>query len=50
MTDLERKRIVNDLYSLKTSTSILYVTPEQAVTEFFKVNQWEYNIPNIIIL
>uniref|UniRef100_A0A2S2QW87 DNA 3'-5' helicase n=1 Tax=Sipha flava TaxID=143950 RepID=A0A2S2QW87_9HEMI len=36
MTESERKRVINDLYSVKVSTSLLYVTPEQASTDFFK--------------
>jgi hypothetical protein len=38
MTESERKRVINDLYSVKVSTSLLYVTPEQASTDFFKVS------------
>lgn len=37
MTESERKRVINDLYSVQVSTSLLYVTPEQAATDFFKV-------------
>lgn len=37
MTEYERKRVVNDLYSVQVSTTFLYVTPEQAATDFFKV-------------
>lgn len=44
MTESERKRVINDLYSVKVSTSILYVTPEQAATDFFKVSSWRYVI------
>ncbi|XP_060880859.1 LOW QUALITY PROTEIN: ATP-dependent DNA helicase Q5-like [Metopolophium dirhodum] len=36
MTESERKRVINDLYSIQVSTSLLYVTPEQAATDFFK--------------
>ncbi|KAF0773619.1 ATP-dependent DNA helicase Q5-like [Aphis craccivora] len=36
MTESERKRVINDLYSVQVSTSLLYVTPEQAATDFFK--------------
>uniref|UniRef100_A0A2S2P906 DNA 3'-5' helicase n=1 Tax=Schizaphis graminum TaxID=13262 RepID=A0A2S2P906_SCHGA len=36
MTESERKRVINDLYSVQVTTSLLYVTPEQAATEFFK--------------
>ncbi|XP_050532250.1 ATP-dependent DNA helicase Q5-like [Daktulosphaira vitifoliae] len=32
----ERKRVLSDLYSMNVSTRLLYVTPEQAATEFFK--------------
>lgn len=38
MTETERKLVINDLYSIKLSTSLLYVTPEQAATDFFKVS------------
>lgn len=38
MTEIERKRIVNDLYAVKVTTSLLYVTPEQTATDFFKVS------------
>lgn len=38
MTESERKRVINDLYAVKVSTSLLYVTPEQAATDFFKVS------------
>jgi len=38
MNESERKRVIYDLRSCKTSTSLLYVTPEQAATNFFKVN------------
>lgn len=37
MTESERKRVLSDLYAVKVSTSLLYVTPEQAATDFFKV-------------
>jgi len=43
MTESERKRVINDLYSVQVSTSLLYVTPEQAATDFFKVCQFNYN-------
>lgn len=37
MSESERKAVINDLYSVQVSTSLLYVTPEQAATVFFKV-------------
>lgn len=43
MSVSERKRVLNDLYSMQVSTSLLYVTPEQAATEFFKVSSWIYD-------
>jgi len=42
MTESERKRVINDLYSVKVSTSLLYVTPEQAATDFFKVGKFNF--------
>ncbi|XP_050435880.1 ATP-dependent DNA helicase Q5 isoform X2 [Adelges cooleyi] len=36
MAASDRKRVINDLYSVKVTTKLLYVTPEQAATEFFK--------------
>ncbi|VVC35974.1 Helicase, C-terminal,P-loop containing nucleoside triphosphate hydrolase,ATP-dependent DNA [Cinara cedri] len=36
MTVSDRKRVLNDLYSVQVTTSLLYVTPEQAATDFFK--------------
>lgn len=37
ISESERKRVINDLYAVSTTTSLLYVTPEQAATGFFKV-------------
>lgn len=48
MTESERKRVINDLYSVKMSTSLLYVTPEQAATDFFKVGKLNFVTINII--
>jgi len=42
MTESERKRVINDLYSVQVTTSLLYVTPEQAATEFFKVGKFYF--------
>lgn len=36
MTKKEKDRVVNDLKSIKPNTKFLYITPEQAATEFFK--------------
>lgn len=36
MTMKERQRVINDLKSIKPSTKFLYITPEQAATEFFR--------------
>lgn len=36
MTKKERDRVVNDLKSMKPNTRFLYITPEQAATDFFK--------------
>lgn len=44
MTESERKRVINDLYSVQVTTSLLYVTPEQAATDFFKVGQFNFVI------
>lgn len=38
MTESERKSVINDLYAVRVTTSLLYVTPEQAATDFFKVS------------
>lgn len=48
MTESERKRVINDLYSVQVSTSLLYVTPEQAATDFFKVGK--LNVVTIYII
>lgn len=36
MTVKERNRVILDLKSVKPSTKFLYITPEQAATEFFR--------------
>lgn len=36
MTKAERDRVINDLRSIKPNTKFLYITPEQAATDFFK--------------
>ncbi|KAL7633291.1 UNVERIFIED_CONTAM: hypothetical protein RMT77_016396 [Armadillidium vulgare] len=36
MTTDERKRVIADLSCVKPSTKLLYITPEQAATDFFK--------------
>lgn len=36
MTVKERERVILDLRSIKPSTKFLYITPEQAATDFFK--------------
>lgn len=48
MTESERKSVINDLYAVRVTTSLLYVTPEQAATDFFKVGVME--IRNIIFV
>lgn len=42
MTETDRKSVVNDLYAVNVKTTLLYVTPEQAATDFFKVGLWNY--------
>jgi len=37
MTSAERQAVLLDLKSVKPSTRLLYITPEQAQTESFKV-------------
>lgn len=36
MTMKERERVINDLKSIKPNTKFLYITPEQAATDFFR--------------
>lgn len=36
MTVKERERVINDLKSIKPNTKFLYITPEQAATDFFR--------------
>ncbi|XP_031625684.1 ATP-dependent DNA helicase Q-like 3 [Contarinia nasturtii] len=36
MTTRERDRVINDLKSIRPSTKFLYITPEQAATDFFR--------------
>lgn len=36
MTVRERNRVINDLKSVKPLTKFLYITPEQAATDFFR--------------
>lgn len=36
MTSKERVRVINDIKSVKPTTKFLYITPEQAATEFFR--------------
>lgn len=36
MTMKERDRVIYDLRSIKPSTKFLYITPEQAATDFFR--------------
>lgn len=36
MTVKERDRVINDLKSIKPNTKLLYITPEQAATDFFR--------------
>lgn len=40
MSETEKKRVLNDLYSMNVLTRLLYVTPEQAATDSFKVGQF----------
>lgn len=35
MTTKDRERVINDLKSMKPATKFLYITPEQAATDFF---------------
>lgn len=49
MPEYERKRVINDLYSVKVSITFLYVTPEQAATDFFKVGSWSYSLMQIVV-
>lgn len=37
MSSKERTALVNDLKSIKPRTKLLYITPEQAATNTFKV-------------
>lgn len=37
MTSKERKRVLADLSCMSPNTRLLYITPEQAATDFFKV-------------
>ena len=37
MTVKERSRVLSDLNSMNPATRLLYVTPEQAATNFFQV-------------
>lgn len=36
MTQKERERVIYDLRSIKPNTKFLYITPEQAATDFFR--------------
>lgn len=36
MTQKDRMRVINDLRSIKPNTKFLYITPEQAATDFFR--------------
>lgn len=36
MTQSDRARVINDLRSMKPNTKFLYITPEQAATDFFR--------------
>lgn len=36
MTMKDRDRVINDLRSIKPNTKFLYITPEQAATDFFR--------------
>lgn len=38
MTQAERFRVTYDIKSVTTSTKLLYITPEQAATTYFKVS------------
>lgn len=38
MTSSDRFRVTYDLKSVKSKTRLLYITPEQAATSYFKVN------------
>lgn len=38
MNNTERQSVVNDLKSSRIDTRLLYITPEQAATEGFKVS------------
>lgn len=50
MTESERKSVISDLYAVRVTTSLLYVTPEQAATDFFKVSLLEIRKNNINML
>jgi hypothetical protein len=41
----ERKRILGDLATLNPSTKLLYITPEQAATQGFKVSTSCTSVP-----
>jgi superfamily II DNA helicase RecQ len=37
ITASEKRRVVDDLRSVNPSTKLLYITPEQAATDYFRV-------------
>jgi len=45
MTSAERSAVLNDLNSVSPDTRLLYITPEQASTEFFKVSYYKSSFP-----
>lgn len=43
MSGGDRKTVVQDLRSIRPDTRLLYITPEQASTEFFQVCKNRFN-------